>query len=453
MFKDIKYHSILIRSFCLLLLLAPLALSAQFTLLVDTGHITAKNGVQLVLKNTDWENNGVVNFDSSTVVFSGDSLQSIGGSASTAFFNIENSKGINNTELNQSISVSRNLDMQSGHLDLNGNDLFLGDSFGQILNENENAYIFGPLGGEIVKSLVLNAPNNVNPGNIGIAISSIKNMGFTTIRRGHPPIVIDTTESIARYFTVTPSNNHALDATISVYYLNAELNGNDEASLIPYQNLSSNWVPLTATTTDTSANFQTITGIDSLSSFTLKSSPSALPVELIYFDAEAQNNFTTLLSWETATEINNDFFTVERSLDGINFETITEVAGAGYSSVPRAYQTIDEEPFRGLNYYRLKQTDFDGQYSYSAIRPVWFSESDKVNVLLYPNPADEILIIQIDKVNENDKLSLYNALGQQVLNQSLRNAQQIDIRYLSRGVYFLHLTIRNETVVEQLVFK
>lgn len=453
MFKDFKYHQLLFRSFCLSLLLTPLALPAQFTLLVDTGNITAKNGVQLVLKNTDWENNGVTNFDSSTVVFSGDSLQSVEGTVSTAFFNIANRKGINNTELNQDISVSRNVDMQSGHIDLNGNDLILGDDFGQILNENENAYIYGPLGGEIVKTVNLNGPNNVNPGNMGIVISSEENLGITNVRRGHPPIPIDSTESIARYFTVSPSNNNALNASISIYYLNAELNGNDESSLIPYQNLASGWTPLVAMATDTSANFQLITGLDSLTSFTLKASPTPLPVELLYFDAEAQSDYTTRLTWQTATEINNDYFTVERSLDGLNFEAIIEVDGGGNSAVPLSYQTIDEHPHMGLNYYRLKQTDYDGQFSYSPIRSVWFKESDRVNVLLYPNPADEFLIIQLDKVNENDKLGLYNALGQQVLNQPLINAQQLDIRYLSRGVYFLHVTIGEETVVEQIVFK
>lgn len=94
--------------------------------------------------------------------------------------------------------------------------------------------------------------------------------------------------------------------------------------------------------------------------------PCTLPIELIEFDAEYSEDQTELY-WKTATEINNDYFTVERSKDGEQWNKIEYVEGAGNSNEELQYEIKDENPHAGLNYYRLKQTDYDGKYSYSDI--------------------------------------------------------------------------------------
>ncbi|MBK7966200.1 MAG: T9SS type A sorting domain-containing protein [Bacteroidetes bacterium] len=88
--------------------------------------------------------------------------------------------------------------------------------------------------------------------------------------------------------------------------------------------------------------------------------PSPLPVELISFKATKISNQQVQVSWSTASEKNNDFFTIERSLDGNSFIEVQRVKGAGNSSSTRNYSIIDQEPTAGVNYYRLIQTDFDG---------------------------------------------------------------------------------------------
>ncbi len=88
--------------------------------------------------------------------------------------------------------------------------------------------------------------------------------------------------------------------------------------------------------------------------------PSPLPVELISFRATKINNEQVQVKWSTASEKNNDFFTIERSQDGRNFIEVTRFKGAGNSSSPKNYSIIDKEPEAGVNYYRLIQTDFDG---------------------------------------------------------------------------------------------
>ena len=94
-----------------------------------------------------------------------------------------------------------------------------------------------------------------------------------------------------------------------------------------------------------------------------------LPVELMSFTGmEYQNEIQ--LNWTTATEVNNDYFEVERSLDAVHFDIIGKVAGGGTSSEVLKYQLIDPSPVAGINYYRLKQVDYDGTFEYSFILPV-----------------------------------------------------------------------------------
>lgn len=113
---------------------------------------------------------------------------------------------------------------------------------------------------------------------------------------------------------------------------------------------------------------------------------SIFPVELIGFEAFPRAHEIGI-KWSTASEINNHFFTVEKSLDNRIFETIGRVDGAGNSQEQRDYEMTDNQPLPGISYYRLKQTDFDGSYSYSNVVAVNFTPGlTAINV--YPNPSD-----------------------------------------------------------------
>lgn len=130
--------------------------------------------------------------------------------------------------------------------------------------------------------------------------------------------------------------------------------------------------------------------ITSFSPFTLASTTgnNPLPIELIVFDAKPNKNVVDVI-WSTATEINNSFFTIERSADGINFEAIEIVnskALNGNSSSNLDYATVDPKPINGVSYYKLKQTDKDGTSKYSHIVAVNFSSTEN-SFNVYPNPA------------------------------------------------------------------
>ncbi len=179
-----------------------------------------------------------------------------------------------------------------------------------------------------------------------------------------------------------------------------------------------------------------------------------LPIELLGFQARAKDNLTTLLAWQTANELNNELFTIERSFDGRNFEPIAHHAGAGTSEQTLTYETIDPSPQLGINYYRLKQTDFDGQFSYSDIRSVSFNRETSAGVHVFPNPANDILNIQFDQSIHRGYMQLFNGSGQLVSTQYLEqqtDQTQLQIDHLANGLYWLNIETDGQTYSQKIV--
>ena len=152
-----------------------------------------------------------------------------------------------------------------------------------------------------------------------------------------------------------------------------------------------------------------------------------LPITLVNFDAQPKNN-TVQLSWTTAAEINNDFFTIERSSDAKNWEEIITTQGAGNSNQLLTYFETDINPLEGISYYRLKQTDFNGEFSYSNV--VAINNNNKVDFTVYPNPFKDILTIKTNC--ENCIIKVYSAMGQLVYNG---NNKEINTSNLAKGAY------------------
>ena len=135
-----------------------------------------------------------------------------------------------------------------------------------------------------------------------------------------------------------------------------------------------------------------------------------LPIELLEFEV-FQEGKNVVAEWTTVSELNNDFFTLERSIDANTWTNIIELKGAGTTNEVKKYQTIDENPLRGIAYYRLKQTDYDGLFSYSPIKMVETEFTN--NIKIYPNPSTGIF--NVSGIESNEVLiSVFNILGQQV---------------------------------------
>lgn len=172
-------------------------------------------------------------------------------------------------------------------------------------------------------------------------------------------------------------------------------------------------------------------------------SSSVLPIKLIDFTAKKEDNSVRLL-WQTATETNNDFFTIERSRNLEDWEISSEVKGAGNSNRPLSYSNIDAYPFNGNSYYRLKQTDFDGTYSYSQIISISFQNQIAESANIYPNPTHRFVFYEITSDQQSHKLRLYNALGEDVINKTPKTTISetiscLDLINLNKGVYYLSL--------------
>lgn len=131
---------------------------------------------------------------------------------------------------------------------------------------------------------------------------------------------------------------------------------------------------------DACPNGYSLTGMTGFSTFTINGSSApntALPVEFLFFTASLNNQNEVILNWATASELNNDFFTVERSVDGLTWEVVDIVNGSGTTPIRNDYNAKDLRPYSGLSYYRLKQTDFDGAFEYADIVSIFISSEDK----------------------------------------------------------------------------
>jgi hypothetical protein len=118
--------------------------------------------------------------------------------------------------------------------------------------------------------------------------------------------------------------------------------------------------------------------------------PSPLPVMLLYFKHEVNSKNEVILTWSTASEKNNDYFTVERSTSQSNFKEIGRVKGSGTTSQSNVYSFVDKQPLNGISYYRLKQTDFNGSYEVFAAIEVKVKRNESASrISIYPNPFSE----------------------------------------------------------------
>ena len=157
------------------------------------------------------------------------------------------------------------------------------------------------------------------------------------------------------------------------------------------------------------------------------------------------------LSWTTATEINNDYFTLERSNDGRTFEAITKINGKGNTTQTSTYYHVDKFPVRGLNYYRLKQTDFDGQYSYSDIKTVEFNGNE--NVKVYPTIVAEILTVETGGQDGTTVIirDLAGKTYKTIPVSSKSDKMEFSLNDLIPGIYFVVVSTDNTTFAQKII--
>lgn len=387
-----------------------------------------------------------------------------GGGDSFFYMNLEidNSFGtIPQLSLEGVATVHGDLTMNDGVVESDLTDLLIVDDNATTSNASDNSYVDGymrkvgndaftfPVGdGGFYGPIGMTAPGSaadqfeaqyvyVTPHNDGFD-SSMHDASVSYISR-------------VEYWRMTRSSGSSTP-TISLSWDTPRSGGvGDENDLRFMRWDGSSWRDLGAagiTGTPTSGTLDNNTGITAFADgnpYTLGTIDliNPLPIELVSFNAVLNEDVVNLY-WTTKSEINNAFFTLQRSRDGLVWEHLNTIEGAGNSSVEINYTDIDREPYSGISYYRIGQTDFDGTME-------WFTPvavNRMVDFLVYPNPAQNEFYVLTESL-KNQQISLYDLSGKQmqVDIQTLENGLQVvSTRNLASGKYYLR--IQNDLSVQ-----
>lgn len=207
------------------------------------------------------------------------------------------------------------------------------------------------------------------------------------------------------------------------------------------------------TSTYTVTGLSTITQCSNTAMSTVEVNTSPLPIELLYFNAELTNQNTVNISWATASEMNNEYYLVQRSYDANSWHTLFKVNAAGTSVVLNEYNFFDTTPLSGLSYYRLKQVDFSGDYSFSNIESVELNYAGSVKII--PNPFTEMFTLEFSTAKPIKQINIYNSIGQIIKSMQIQDANQgkiiINFSDLPKGIYYLRTDdlMINEKLIKQ----
>lgn len=438
------------------LLLAPICSMAQGIINTTGTHIVVNGAVSIVVNNGGFTNNGTFTKSTGAVVFTGNNATNssfIAGTSSTDFYNLTLNKSANGLQLNRNIGVSNLITFTGGDsIFLNSFIVDLG-STGSLSGETSSKRFTGQTGGYIMSTQTLNAPSAANPGNLGMEITSAANLGSTVIKRSH---TVFRNRSVTRNYDITPTNNAALNATLVFHYFHSELRSAGEFTLSIYGSINSgaNWLYMSGgPDLNTISDYITSTNVPSLHLLSLFSLAD-LPVHLLYLKGKAVNR-ETQLEWATSGEIDNDYFDIERSANGITFSKIGVVKGSGNTSIKQTYLFTDEHPLAGANYYRIKQVDTNLDFMYSGIASVEISEP-QVGISLSPNPATNLIFVKVNEMEADVvDLNLMDQHGKIYKSISLKckkgeNIFTVNIADLPKGLYYINLSGKNKQSVKFL---
>lgn len=272
---------------------------------------------------------------------------------------------------------------------------------------------------------------------------------------------------VFRYKTGTNTREPSLDLsgnqTIKIYYglndnvpdaANLTICNNNDAAITDWYDIGGTGATnFSGSVTSTSSP----TGFTAFRRFTLGNKDGGtnpLPVTLVSFTANCNANQTNL-EWTTATEINNNYFTIEMSNDGKSWNAVKNITGAGNSYELRNYSTSVPNSINATAFYRLKQTDFDGTFDYSdviVVRNCSFENIDKITV--YPNPSTGVVNCNFTGIKETvEAVNIYNVMGKLVYSSSVFESK-INLSELPTGVYFAYfLQTGSQVSVQKIVLE
>lgn len=404
-------------------------------------------------------NDGSLVSRNGTVTFQGAEGLWISGSTTTTFYNLNIDNGFG-VALARDINISNQLLLLNGVLYSTPGARAIALASATSNLGSSISYVDGPFEQIVASSLAqtLNLPIGKNgsfrPIILAVQHSNSTSVSYTSevwnssaraMSFSLPPTL--THVSDIRYFSITRSSvSNLSNARVTLTYGADDMVTDPNFLRVARDNGSSSWLDL--------GGFGTAAGTGSITSnnfsgfntyFTLANSSGGinpLPVEYISFNAFANSNHVDV-SWSTASEVNSDYFIVEKSTNGSTFSPIGKVGAAGFSTATQSYQYVDAHPVQGNNYYRLKQMDRNGTFEYSSVRVVNFKKS-AMNV--FPNPVtDRVISVSMDNFeDEYLEARLMDLNGKIVVATNMQFSSSSDAQFvidatLSPGVYLFEL--------------
>jgi len=425
---------------------------SQGIIINNSANIKVVGNAKIEITNGNFVNNGTYTMGTENVVFSGTINGSILGSSNNDFYNltVNNSNGVTQSgtgyvAINNSLTFTTGLyNTGSNYLIINDNATVNGNSSGKYINGNcrkvgNDAFVF-PLGNNgKYAPIAMSAPSNTtdnftasyfytNPNplyNVNLfdpTLSNVSNLEYWTLDRTGG--VSDV--SVTLYWDNTSGVSNLNDLRV------ARWNG------VLWSNEGN-----TATSGNSSSGTITSDVVTSFSPFTFASvsATNPLPIELTEFTAKCDNN-KTILKWQTAAEVNCDYFIVEKLINN-NFENFAKINGSGNTNQSTNYEITDNELG---SYYRLTQVDFNGKKTVFDNNVIFANcNNNKQNIKLY-NSSDEGVLYINTNIEQNYIINVFDLSGKQVFNtQNLLNQGEnkisIDNFNLSSGMYLLNINL------------
>jgi hypothetical protein len=439
----------------------------------------------------NWTNNGTFTaIANSSVTFKGSLSQTIGGTLSTTFSNLTiNNNGVSGSNvitLNQPTFVSGAFTPTDGIINTTTINILTLNSGATSAIGSANSFVNGPMifnmansgtstlnfpigKGSVWRPFVL-TPTHSDATSVDYT-GEVINSSAMAFGYALPATIANV--SYVRYWQIDRQNVANLtSSTIQLYYGTDDVVTNlSNLAVAKTSGSVAPWIDLGGSNQldggGTPTGYVLSGSFNSFSKFSLANKSGGsnpLPIELLEFTAN-KNNSVVDLKWVTSAEINNDYFTIDKTTNGTEFETVTVVKGAGNSSNTLNYSTVDNNPYQGISYYRLKQTDFDGKFTYSKLVAVDFTvTSNSLSFEVFPNPIsqNEGTNIRIKEFQPEAEILVVvrDLLGQELYSKVImtdfsgNSITAIDIENrLPAGTYLIIGTSLNHTFNKYLIIK
>lgn len=429
----------------------------------------------------NFANNGTVT-DGGNVFFAGSSAQQISGSSVTTLnnFTVNNAAG---ATLQQALTISTTLTLTAGALNLNARTLTISNqaatavarTSGYIVSENVNNY------GKVKWAIGTNTTAHVFPfgsaagtyipftlqvtaGDIGnVTVSTYPTAADNTPYPTVPETVtnvnrlgVDNSANVVDRFWQIDKDGASGTANLTFQATAAEVGTITSLQAQRWNTAATKWEEPIAGQSSTATSV-TVSGVTSFSPWTLSGNNAPLPIVMLSFIAIPGNNRVVDLHWKTASEKNNDYFTVQRSKDGLDFYNIGKVAAGNDPKSLQKYSYTDREALPGKSYYRLKQTDLDGVFDYSEIRMVELGDF-LPSLTAYPNPTtDGVFSLDFQhSLESSTSVTVHDMLGKVVFRGLVDQGMSvytIQLHHSPAGVYVVKTLNEKSSFQKTIILK